>query len=193
MFIAEKNLQIPVVEVDLANREQHTEAFVKLNAHRTVPLLELDDGTMLNTSNGICHYLETAYPEPALMGADAKQRGIIADLNWRIENDGFLAVGESFRNRSKGFKDHAVAGPHQHAQIPELVDRGRARAEQFMQWLNDHLAHREYVAGNDFSIADITAFTTLEFAKWIKLVPPVEYENLHRWYAAVSARDSAGL
>ncbi len=193
MFIAEKGLVIPVVEVDLANREQHSDAFVKLNPHRTVPVLELDDGTTLNTTSGICQYLEACFPQVPLIGADPKERGLISDLDWRIEQEGFLAVGESFRNRSKAFKNNAVTGQHEHSQIPELVDRGRARAEQFMQWLNEHLAQREYIAGDGFSIADITAFITLEFARWIKLEPPTDYENLHRWYSEIAARDSAAL
>lgn len=193
MFIAEKNLEIPVVEVDLGNREQDSDAFVVVNPHRTVPVLELDNGTTLNSTHGICHYLEAAHPTPALMGLDPAERGRIADLDWRIEQEGFLAVGESFRNRAKSFKNHAVTGPHEHAQIPELVDRGRARAEQFMQWLNSHLAGRDFVAGDAFSVADITAFVTIEFAKWIKLEPPANYESLRRWHASVAARESAKL
>jgi len=170
MFIAEKKLDIPVVQIDLGNREQDSPAFVALNPHRTVPVLELDDGTVLSSTHGICHYLEAAHP---------------------IEQEGFLAVGESFRNRSKGFKNHALTGPHQHAQIPDLVDRGRARAEQFMEWLNHCLQAREFVAGDTFTVADITAFITIEFAAWIKLAPSAEYENLHRWHKAVSERNSA--
>ena len=191
MFIAEKKLDIPVVQVDLGNREQDSPAFVALNPHRTVPVLEFEDGTSLNTTHGICNYLEAKYPAPALMGRDPIERGQIADLDWRIEQEGFLAVGESFRNRSRGFKNHAVTGQHQHAQIPELVDRGRARSEQFMEWLNSTLATREFIAGDEFSVADITAFITIEFAKWIKLEPLAEYQNLHRWHQVVSERDSA--
>jgi len=192
MFIAEKKLNIPVVEVDLANKEQHTKAFAKLNPHRTVPVLELDDGSTLCSTHGICHYLEAVYPDIPLMGTDAVERGQIADLDWRIELEGFLAVGESFRNRAKSFKNNAVTGARPHAQIPELVERGRARSEQFLEWFDRHLEQREFVAGN-FSIADITAFVTLEFAKWIKLEPSPDYTNLHRWYQQVSARDSAKI
>ena len=100
MFIAEKKLEIPVVEVDLGSQEQHTEAFARLNPNRTVPVLELADGTALTTSHAICRYLEDVHPEPALMGRDSQERGRIADLDWRIEQEGFLAVGESFRNLS---------------------------------------------------------------------------------------------
>ena len=193
MFIAEKKLDIPVIQVDLANKEQHSEAFAKLNPHRTVPVLVLDDGSTLNSTNGICHYLEAAYPERPLLGAGAAERGLIADLDWRIEQEGFLAVGEAFRNRARSFKNNAVTGANEHAQIPELVERGRARALQYLEWFDGHMQQREFVAGDNFSVADITAFVTLEFAKWIKLEPSDSLVNLHRWYSAVGARDSAKL
>ena len=193
IFIAEKKLDIPVAEVDLASKEQHSDAFVKLNPHRTVPVLELDDGSVLTSTHGICHYLEAAYPEIPLMGRDALERGLVADLDWRIEQEGFLAVGESFRNYAKSFKNNAVTGAKQHAQIPELVERGRVRAEQFLEWFDNHIEHREFVAGEHLSVADITAFVTLEFAKWIKLEPSQDYVHLHRWYKNIAARDSARL
>lgn len=193
IFIAEKNLDVRVIEVDLGNREQHTDAFVAISPYRTVPVLVLDDGTTFTSTQGICRYLESAHPEPALMGRSASECGRIADLDWRIEQEGFLAVGESFRNRARSFQEHAVPGKHKHAQIPELVDRGRARTEHFLQWLDDQLAHGEFVAGDNFTVADITAFCTVEFAKWIKLEAPAEYVNLHRWYKAVADRDSTRL
>lgn len=193
MFIAEKKLDIPTVEVDLANREQHTEAFVKINPYRTVPALALEDGVVLTSSHAICRYLEDLHPEPALMGRNAQERGQIVDLDWRIEQEGFLAVGESFRNRAKSFKNNAMTGKHEHAQIPALVERGRARALQFMQWLDTRLEKREFIAADQFSVADITAFTAIDFARWIKLQAPEEYINLHRWFGEISKRDSAKL
>lgn len=203
MFIAEKksagnNLpggspEIPVVEVDLGGQEQHTEAFASINPYRTVPVLELDDGTALTTSRAICLYLEEKFPEPVLFGRNPQERAQIADLDWRIEQDGFLAVGESFRNRARSYKNNALTGKHQHAQIPELVERGRARASHFMQWLDGQLDQRQFVAGDHFSVADITAFITIDFARWIKLEAPAEYVNLHRWFDEVSKRPSASL
>ncbi len=193
MFIAEKNLDIPVVEVDLGSLEQHSQDFANLNPHRTVPVLELDDGSILTSSHAICRYLEEVYPQQPLMGRNPQERGHIADLEWRIEQEGFMAVGESFRNRARSFKNNAVTGKHEHAQIPELVERGRVRASQFMQWLDNHLAEREFIAGDYFSVADITAFITLDFAKWIKLEAPEECKNLHRWFSEVAKRPSASL
>lgn len=193
MFIAEKNLDIPVVEVDLGSLEQHSQAFASLNPHRTVPVLELDDRSVLTSSQAICRYLEEVYPQQPLMGRNPQERGFIADLEWRIEQEGFMAVGESFRNRARSFKNNAVTGQHEHAQIPELVERGRVRASQFMQWLDNHLEEREFIAGDYFSVADITAFIAVDFAKWIKLEAPEECENLHRWFSEVAKRPSASL
>lgn len=192
MFIAEKGLDIPVVEVDLANKEQHSASFQQVNPHRTVPVLELDDGSILDTSNAIQHYLEAAYPDPPLIGRNPAERGVVVNLDWRIENEGFLAVGEAFRNYAKSFANHALPGKHEYAQIPELIERGKRRTGHFFSWLDEVLEGREYVAGDYFSVADITAFVTVEFSQWIKQTPDESLTNLKRWHAAVSARDSAG-
>lgn len=188
--MAEKGLDIPVVQVDLANQEQHSDDFVAINPHRTVPVLELDCGTRLTTSMGIMHYLEAKYPQPALMGRTAVERGSVVDLDCRIEQEGFLAVGEAFRNRSKAFANNVLTGRHQHRQIPELVERGRARVTEFFDWLDDHLCGREHVAGDYFSVADITAFVTVDFAKWIRQEPAIEQAELRRWYQQIVSRDS---
>lgn len=190
IYIAEKGLDIPVVEIDLANRQQHSETFAKINSHRTVPALQLDDGTCLTSTSGIWHYLESLYPEPPLIGSNSQERGQVADLEWRIEQEGFMAVGESFRNKSRSFANNALTGSYQHEQIPQLVDRGRVRAENFFVWLDGLLADRQFVAGDFFSIADITAFVTVDFAKWIKLQPTEDYTALNRWYSAISTRAS---
>ena len=191
MYIAEKGLDIPVVEIDLANREQHSDAFQKINPYRTVPVLELDDGRTLTSSAGIQCYLESLHPEPPLFGRDNYERALVVDLDWRIENEGFLAVGEAFRNRAKSFANNALTGKHAYAQIPELVERGTSRTIAFFSWLDEQLQGRDFVAGDAFSIADITAFITVDFANWVKLQPEDDLENLHRWLEAVSSRPCA--
>lgn len=190
VFIAEKGLDIPAVEVDLANKEQHSEEFARINPHRTVPVLRLDDGITLNTGSGIMHFLEALHPQPALIGRTAIERGQVVDLDARIEQEGFMAVGEAFRNRSKAFADKVFTGKHNHRQIPELVDRGRRRVEEFFSWLDEHLEDKEYIVGDAFSLADITAVVTVDFAKWIKLQPTPEQKNLIRWHQLVSDRPS---
>ncbi len=195
MFIAEKGLSddIETVEVNLREREQLGEAFRAINPFCTVPVLELDDGTRLLSTAGCCRYLEEAYPEPPLMGRTAVERAVVADLEWRMEIDGFLAAGEALRNAAKGLKDRALTGPDNYAQIPELAERGRQRLARFFATLDSILEGREFVAGEAFSIADITAFCTVAFAGWIKVELPVDARNLQRWFAAVSERPSAAL
>ncbi len=193
MFIAEKGLDIPVVEIDLREREQLGETFLKVNPFATVPVLEADDGTRFLTTAGCRSYLERTHPEPPLLGADAREAGVVSDLLWRVEADGFMAVGECLRNASKGMKDRAVAGPVNYAQIPELAERGRQRATHFFSVLDELIGPDEFVAGERFTAVDIDAYIFVEFAKWIKVAAPEHCANVRRWHAQIDQRDSARL
>ncbi len=159
MFIAEKCLtdEIETVEVDLREAEQLGDAFRQINPYCTVPVLELDGGSRLCSTAGCCRYLEEAFPEPPLMGRTVEERAVVADLEWRMEIDGFLAAGEALRNSTKRLANRAIVGPHDYAQIPELAERGRQRVARFFERLDTILAGRDYIAGTAFSIADITA------------------------------------
>lgn len=191
IFLAEKGVTLPTVQVDLRSREHMSEAFRTLNPWFTVPVLELDDGTAISESIAICHYLEAAYPEPPLMGRTPKEKGVIAMWEHRAEQDGFLAVAEAFRNSTPGMRGRAMTGAADVEQIPALVERGKARAERFFAALNERLADSEYLAGPDYTVADITALISVDFAGWMKLVPSDEQVHLKRWHAAVSSRPSA--
>lgn len=191
IFIAEKGVDIPVKQVDLGSGEHLTEDFRQKNADCTVPALELDDGAVLSETLAICSYLEAQFPEPPLMGSNAFERAEVLMWNARIEQQGLAAVAESFRNHAKGFAGRAVTGPVGYEQIPALVPRGRSRAEQFMHMLDKHLGGREFIAGDKFSVADITALITIDMSAWIKLPLPESCPELRRWHAAISARDSA--
>jgi len=193
IFIAEKGIDIPVVQVDLRNQEQLEPAFEKINYYRTVPVLELDDGTRLTSTQGVWRYLEEAYPDPPLMGRDAREKAVVADLEWRMEMDGFLAVGEALRNSAPRLKDRAIVGRYNYAQIPELAERGKARVPRFFEDLDRILANSEYLAGDTYTVADITAQTAVDFAGWLKMALPETAKNARRWHAAVSARPSAAL
>lgn len=190
VFCAEKGIELPTVQVDLANGEQYGEAFQALNPRCTVPVLQLDDGTCLTETLAICSYLDAIFPSPPLLGQDAKQRALILQWNARIESDGLLAIAEAFRNRSRGFQDRALTGPQSYVQLPQLVERGRQRAELFLDSLDAHLADTPYVAGGHYTLADITALVAVDFASWIKLAIG-ERKYLGRWHRSVSARPSA--
>ena len=191
IFIAEKGLDIPTVQVDLRNGEHLTDTFRALNPWCTVPVLELDDGTAISEAVAVCRYLEDAHPEPPLMGVDARDRAVVAMWEHRFEIDGFLAVTEAFRNAAKGLAGRAMTGPESVAQIPELAQRGRARVERFFSALDAQLAHHPFVAGERYTIADITAQVAVDFAGWIKMSLPAECRRAAEWYQRVSSRPSA--
>jgi glutathione S-transferase len=191
IFLAEKGITLPTVQVDLRKGEQFTDGFRAINPDCTVPVLELDDGTRIADAVGICVHFEALQPDPPLMGRDPQSKAIITAAQRRAERDGFYAVVEAFRNSTPGMKGHALPGSDTYAQIPALAERGRARVLRFFQTMEAALAGRPFVAGADYSIADITTLVTVDFAKWIKLAIPEGSVHLRRWYEAVSARPSA--
>ena len=121
IFMAEKGIELPTVQVDLRSGEQLSEAFIQVNPRCTVPVLELDDGTRLTDSLAICHYLESRYPEPNLMGRDAREQALVMNWHEQIMTEGFLAAAEALRNFAKGFANRALTGPGDFKQIPELA------------------------------------------------------------------------
>jgi glutathione S-transferase len=191
IFLAEKGIALPTVQIDLRANEQFSLAFRAVNPDCTVPVLELDDGARIADVMAICVYFETLRPEPPLMGSGAQDRANVTAWQRRVERDGFFAVAEAFRNSTPAFKGRALPGADEYEQIPALVERGRARVAKFFTMLNSCLADREFVAGNQYSIADITALVAVDFAGWIKLRIPDEYSHLRRWHDAVAARPSA--
>ena len=195
MFIAEKGLadRIETIQVNLREAEQLGDAFRAINPYCTVPVLETDDGTRVFSTAGCCRYLEEAYPEPPLLGRTPEEKAVVADMAWRMEIDGFLAVGEALRNSAPGLKDRALTGPDNYAQIPELAERGRQRVQRFFTALDTILEGRDHIAGENFSVADITAFCTVSFAGRLKFELPDAANNAHRWFESVSARPSATI
>jgi glutathione S-transferase len=191
IFAAEKGIDIDLVPVDLGSGEQFSEAFRAINADCVVPVLELDDGTHLTEVIAICQYLEDVYPEPSLFGANASERARATMWNAIVESQGLWAVADAYRNFSKGLQGHALPGVQKYEQIPELAERGRRRVVEFMLKLNGHLEKQEYLAGDQFTIADITAMVTIDFATRLKMGIDDKASNLLRWYGDVAARPSA--
>ena len=193
IFIAEKDLEIQTHYVDLRNGEHLTPEFSKINPFCTVPVLETDDGTRLTSTQGCWRYLEETFPEPPLLGTTASAKATIADLVWRIETDGFQAVGESLRNLSPGLKDRALTGAKNFAQIPQLGKRGKERTQTFLNQLDGMIGEREFLTGDQFTAADIIMLVVVDFARWIKVNPPTDASNTNRWYQLVSSRPSTKL
>jgi glutathione S-transferase len=191
IFLAEKGITLPTVQVDLRNGEQFSKSFRAINPDCTVPALQLDDGTVIADAVAICGYVEEIHPDPPLIGTSPQERAMVTALNRAIERDGFYAAMDALRNEAKGLKDRALPGPHDYAQIPELAERGRARIANFFRMMDARLADRAFVAGSRYSIADISMMVVTDFAARMKLAIPAECAHLQRWYAAVSARPSA--
>jgi glutathione S-transferase len=191
VFLAEKGVLVPTIQVDLRNNEQFTPAFRAINPDCTVPVLVLDDGTTIADVVAICSYFEEIHPDPPLIGATPQERAVTIATNRMIERDGLYAAMEAFRNATPGLKGRALPGPHDYEQIPALAERGRARVGHFFAMIDARLKDREFVAGSRYTIADISAMIMVDFAGWAKVKVPEEYANLRRWHAAVSARPSA--
>lgn len=193
IFIAEKGVEIPTEDVDLRSGAHLSSAFRAINPYCTVPVLETDDGAHLTSTQGCWRYLEETYPNPPLLGRTPVEKAIVADRLWRIDVDGWQAMTEALRNTSKGMKDRAVPGPENYAQIPELGERGKLRTTRFLAHLDQLLAHSAYVAGDDFTAADIMAMVLVDFAGWLKIKPADDAVHARRWHEAVSSRPSAKL
>ena len=191
IFIAEKGLDIEVVQVNTAEREHLKEDFLKLNPWATVPVLKLDDGTCISEAIACCRYLEENYPNPPLMGVNPSEKAIISMWEHRMEWDGFLAVAEFLRNTVERLKNRGLTGTLNFDQIPTLAERGKKRIGHFHDFLDERLSESEFVATDKYSIADITAQVSVDFAQRAGLPIPENKKNILRWYSNVNSRESA--
>ena len=188
-FLAEKGLELEPVEVDLRAGEHMQEPFCRKNPMRTVPVLELDDGSCIWETGAIRGYLEESQPEPRLLGSDAAERAGVAMWAYWVEFSGLVPVMNAFRNATAGFEDRALPGPHPVPQIAALAERGQRRYRQFLEDLDARLADSAYVAGDPFSVADIDARVTIDFARQaLKMEPPGELPHLARWNERLDQR-----
>ena len=188
IFMAEKNVDfspIEIVEMDLAAGDNLTEEFRQINPMRGVPVLELDDGSCIAESMAISRYFEATVPEPPLMGRGAREQAVIEMWNRRMEMNLLYPVAMAFRHTTGHFSDRE----------PVCAEYGQIclnRSREMFGFLNNRLANSEYVAGEAFSVADISALCAVDFARVIKLRISDEQPHLKRWHDAVSARPSAG-
>ena len=192
IFLAEKGLEIPLIPVDLGKGEQHADAYRAINPRRVVPTLVIEDGTAIGEVPAILRYIEEVHPQTPLHGETAKERALTTMWERRVEQEGFASVMEAIRNTAAGLKGRAIAGPHDYDQIPALVERSKQRVKNFFADLDARLQEAPFVAGERYSIADITAMVTVDFAaKAINFAVPEEHAALKRWYDQVSRRPSA--
>jgi len=184
VFLAEKGITVPYEDVDIGNAVNRQPEFRKKNPLAGVPVLELDDGTCIAESVAICRYFETLHPEPPLMGTDAKDRAVVEMWNRRMELALLLPIADSFRQRHEFFKGRI-------RQLPEYAELQKANALDALGWLDGELANRRYIAGERFTIADITAMIAIDFGRVSKIGIAPEQKNLARWHGEVSSRPSA--
>jgi glutathione S-transferase len=189
IFIAEKSICVQTVPVDLATKEQFSDAYAAINPRRVVPTLLLADGTAIGEVPAIWRYLEETHPDHPLLGTDAKDKALVTMWERRAELEGFAPTMDAVRNASAGLKGRALSGPHDYEQIDALVDRGRRRVSDFYDDLEARLADVPFVAGERYSVADITTLVTIDFAsKALGLTLPESHAHSQRWYRTVAAR-----
>lgn len=193
IFLAEKGIEVETIEIDLKNREQMSDKFRAINPRCAVPCLVDEDSNAISENLAIAAYLEERFPESPLMGTTPIEKARVLEWNWRCEFEGLAAVAEVLRNTSPHMKGRAMTGPHNIEQMPELAERGRIRLGYFWDDLNAQLASNEFVAGNHYSLADITALVGVDFSKWVKVQPNENLTALWKWHAKASARPASSV
>jgi glutathione S-transferase len=185
IFLSEKSIKVPSEQIDLGKLQQRSEAFAAINPMQRVPALVLDDGTVIAESVAICRYFEGMQPEPALFGRGAVASALVEMWNRRAELHLLAPVSSVFQHLHPAMKQ--MVSP----QVAEWGEANKPRVFDFLKFLDGELKNRAYVAGTDFTIADITALVAIDFMRVSKMTVPDDLANVRRWYEAVSARPSA--
>jgi len=189
IFLAEKGIQVPTEQVDLGALQQRTEAYTAINPMQRVPALVLalvlDDGTVIAESIAICRYFEAVQPDPPLFGVGTLQSALVEMWNRRAELHLFFPVASVFQHL------HPAMSRMVDPQVPQWGEANKPRVMQFLEFLDRELKHRAYVAGADYTVADITALVAVDFMRVSKMAVPDALSDLQRWHKAVSARPSA--
>jgi glutathione S-transferase len=184
IFLAEKGIEVPYEELDIL-KDLKTPDYTRLNPFQRVPVLVLDDGTPIAETMAICRYFEETKPEPALFGKGARQRAIIEMWNRRMELGLLACVAQAFRHL------HPAAAQLEVPQVAAWGEANKPRAQEILQIMDRELATRRFIAGDEYSVADVTALVAVDFAKPARVERPAGLDNLARWHQEVSARPSA--
>jgi glutathione S-transferase len=178
-------------QVDLRNDGHRSPEFLALNQHGTVPVLTTDEGVNLTENIAIAGYLEALQPEPPLMGITPDEKGVVLMWNAICEFHGGMSIAEALRNSSPALKTRALPGAVDYAQIPELAERGKKRLKLFYSTLEQRLQTSLWLAGDNFTLADITGYVFCDFARIVKMTPPQENTATQAWLTKISKRPSA--
>lgn len=185
IFLAEKGVSVPLVEVAIMKREHKSPEHIARNSLGQVPTLELDDGTMISETVAICRYIEGIHPNPPLFGRNPLEQAQVEMWIRRIEFQVMTPVGMFWRH-AHPFTAQVVV-----PQYKEFGESNRAHYERMLGWLDQELAGKNFIVGKDYTMADICALSTVDFADWIGLKVPDSVSNLKAWHARVSERPSA--
>jgi glutathione S-transferase len=185
VFLAEKGIKLPMEQVDIAAMEQTSAKYAAINPIKRVPALVLDDGTVITESIAICRYFEVLQPEPVLFGRGALEVARIEMWNRRLELHLLLPVSHVFRHLHPAMQAMEVP------QVPAWAEANKPRILEFITLVDKELESRRFVAGDAFSVADITGLIAIDFMKPAKLAVPDQLRHLKRWHAELSARPSA--
>lgn len=185
IFLAEKGISVPTEQVDMMKMEHKTPEYAALNPLQRMPALVLDDGTIITESIAICRYFEVLQPDPPLFGVGAKEIAEVEMWNRRAELNLFLCVAQVFRHTHPAMKELEVP------QVPDWAEANRPRILEFLRILDAELKDRPFVAGERFSVADITTLCAVDFMRPIRMPVPEDCMHVKRWHADVSARPSA--
>ncbi|HET7804673.1 MAG TPA: glutathione S-transferase [Pseudolabrys sp.] len=185
IFLAEKGITISTEQVDMVAMQHKTPEYAAINPLQRMPALVLDDGTILTESIAICRYFEMLHPDPPLFGVGPKDAAVVEMWNRRAEINFFANVAAVFRHTHPAMKELEVP------QVPAWAEANRPRVTWFLEWMDRELASREFVAGDRYTVADITMQVAVDFMRPSRLTMPEDASNVKRWHAAVSARPSA--
>ena len=185
IFMAEKGIECERIAVDIRAAENLSAEYLAKNPGGRVPMLELEDGTFIGESVAICRYLESLQPESPLFGESGIQAAKVEMWQRRAELNFLLEVAGAFRNITGFFKDRETC-------VAEWGQVCAERAPKMLSMFDEQLSQTAYLAGDTFSIADITLAVALDFARMVKVVALPELSNIERWYGEVSARSSFG-
>ena len=187
IFLAEKGINVPTEQVDMMQMEHKTPEYTAINPLQRMPALVLDDGTILTESIAICRYFELLQPEPVLFGRTPKEIAIVEMWQRRVELHLLFPISQVFRSL------HPAMAQMEIPQVPAWGEANKPRVQEFLALLDKELAGRRYVAGENFSVADITGLVAVDFMKPAKLSVPDQLANVRRWHAELSARPSASV
>jgi glutathione S-transferase len=185
IFLAEKGVEVPLVPVDIGKLEHKTPAFAAVNPLQRTPALVLDDGAVLTESIAICRYFEELHPEPPLFGTGPLERAKVEMWQRRLEFDLLGAVAAVFRHLHPAMAEMEVP------QVAAWGEVNKPRVVAFLRFLDGELENRDFIAGERFTVADITGLVGLDFMKPAKIAVPEELANVRRWHERLSARPSA--